>query len=199
MILVKEQWNNDALRNKQIRLKNVEALPSQVSQGLRSSETRVKYNHGLYPMNCPYRLAVLQSSTNLLLHSDTNVKRLLELCLSEGLQTALQSPSIHVCSSLCEWESSGVPRRGSNCRLTAKVEVQQFFPVHTFQPISLVLVWEHIQSRDGFLWSVNINLPRHCGWDYIKRVLTNCTNATVVTLALMGFTGFLNVQIKMFY
>lgn len=170
-----------------------------MSQGLRSSETRVKYNHGPYPMNCPYRPAVLQSSTNLLLLSDTNVKRLLELCLSEGLQTALQSPSIHVCSSLCEWESSGVPRRGSNCRLTAKVEVQQLFPVHTFQPISLVLMWEHIQSRDGFLWSVNINLPKRCGWDYIKRVQTRCKNATVVTLALMDFTGFLNVQIKMFY
>ncbi len=69
--------------------------------------------------------------------------------------------SIRVCSSFCfqlfcEWESSGVPRRGSNCRFSTTVEAQQYFPVHRFQPTPLELMWECIQSRAGFFWSVNI-------------------------------------------
>lgn len=184
-----------------------------MSQGLRSSENGGEIQSwsqepSPYPVNCPCRLAVLQSSTNLLLHSDTNVKRLLELCLSEGLQTALQSQkgnSVHSClffsllSALLWVGKFSRSSEGVELQTLCKSEVQQSFPVHTFQPIPLVLMWGHIQSRDGFLWSVNINLPKRCGWDYIKRILTSCNNATVVTLALMNFTGFLNVQIKMFY
>lgn len=85
--------------------KNFEVSLNQVSQGLGSSRTggeMQSWSHdpSLYPMNCPCRLAVLQSSSNPLLHSDTNVRRLLELCLSVGLQTALQSQRgdfVHSC------------------------------------------------------------------------------------------------------
>lgn len=91
--------------NKSSTKKNSEVSPTQVSQGLESSETggeTQSWSHAPspYPINCPCRLAVLQSSTNPLLHLHTNVRRLLELCLSMGLQTALQShwgDFIHSC------------------------------------------------------------------------------------------------------
>lgn len=171
--------------------KKIKLSPSQVSQGLESSETGGEtqswsHDHSPFPIKCPCRLAVLQSSTNPLLHSDTNVRWLLELCLSVGLQTALQSQwgdFVHSC--LFFFLLSALLWVGKFWRSSEGVELPILYnsgssTVFSSSQISAnsSSVDVRMHSKQGWLPLIceYRNYPKRCGCDYIKRVLTSCKN-----------------------
>ncbi len=162
-----------------------------MSQALESSETggeMQSWSHdpSPYPIKCPCRLAVLQSSTNPLLHSDTNVRRLLELSLSVGLQTALQSQwgdFVHSC--LFFFLLSALLWVGKFWRSSEGVELPILYnsgssTVFSSSQISAnsSSVDVRMHSKQGWLPLIceYRNYPKRCGCDYIKRVLTSCKN-----------------------